>query len=90
MWYLLILQTESAVIHPPSPPREKKYRAQIIGPPVHSVSIFHTCTNIYKVTNTRTIAHFVPHTLTCTSVLSHTQAWVSIHRILFRQQQESE
>lgn len=45
-----MLQTELAVIHPPLP-LEK--RAQIIGPPVHSVSISHTCTNTYKVTNTQ-------------------------------------
>lgn len=58
-------------------------RAQIIGPPVHSVSIFHTCTNTYKVTNTqRTHPHAHTH--------SHTWAWLSIHRILFRRQAESE
>lgn len=56
-----------------STPQEKKKRVVvvtiiiiiIIGPPVHSVSIFHTCTKTYNTLYTHTHSHAHPLTQAC-------------------------
>ena len=66
---LMLQRTELAVTHPLSPPSRKEPR--LIGPPVHSVSTFHTCTNTYKATNSAAYTPTHTHTASHAHPLAH-------------------